>query len=516
MTLRIDKIQTVKLSFLLLLSNVLLTVTPALAQDKSVPKTAVADSKSEKATVKSDSEDGLAWNTLLQGDDLSNWTKTNFGGEGKVDLKDGELTMTIGQPLTGITYNGKDFPKNNYEMTWEAQRVNGQDFFAGVTFPIGEEFCSFIAGGWGGGLVGISSVDGYDASENETSKYQEFKNGQWYKFRVKVDDESLRVWIDDKEMVNVPRENNKFSTRIEVRASIPLGYCVFQCTTAVKNWKYRKLFTGKEKSQSSADPQFLRRKLDERKRPVALQTAVASYEIKEGKFAGAKIDLIGAVHVGSKEYYDELNKLFKNYDALLYELVANPDEKFSKEREDRGVYNPISAVQVGMKEALELKFQLDEVDYSCKNFVHADMSPTEFFDDMKKRKDSFMSMFARVLGSSLAAQASTPAGQAEAKILAAMMSKNRAIALRLAMSEQFDTMELQMSGLADSSGKSTLLTERNRKAMEVLTKQLEAGKRNLGVFYGAAHLSDMDKRLVNEFMAVRGEVKWLDAWPLAD
>ncbi len=367
----------------------------------------------------------------------------------------------------------------------------------------------------GGGLVGISSIDGYDASENETSKYEEFKNGQWYKFRVKVDDKTLQVWINDKEMVSVPRENNRFSTRIEVRASIPLGYCVFQCNTLVRNWKYRSLDSVKEKSQSSAEPQFLRRKFDKQKNPIALQTAIASYEIKEGKYAGAKVDLIGAVHVGSKQYYAELNRRFQGYEALLYELVANPDERFSKEREDRGVYNPISAIQVGMKEALELQFQLDEVDYSCKNFVHADMSPQEFMADMKKRKDGFVSMFARVLGSSLAAQATNPAGQSEAKILAAMMSKNRAIALRQAMSEQFDMMEVQLSGLADSSGKSTLLTERNRKAMEVLARELDAGKRHLGIFYGAAHLNDMDKRLVNDFNAVRGSVDWLDAWPLA-
>ncbi|MBM3968165.1 MAG: DUF1080 domain-containing protein, partial [Planctomycetes bacterium] len=128
-----------------------------------------------------------AWKPLLPADGLEGWEITNFGGEGEIVNQKGELVLELGDPLTGITRLGKDFPTENYEMQWSARRIDGSDFFAGVTFPVGKEYCSFICGGWGGGLVGISSIDGSDASENETASYRNFKNGQWYRFQVRVD-----------------------------------------------------------------------------------------------------------------------------------------------------------------------------------------------------------------------------------------------------------------------------------------------------------------------------------------
>ncbi len=146
-------------------------------------------------------------------------------------------------------------------------------------------------------------------------------------------------------------------------------------------------------------------------------------------------------------------------------------------------------MQVAMKDALELVFQLDEIDYEAKNFVHADMTPQEFLNDMQKRKDSFVNMFARVLGSSIAAQGSS--ANQDAAVLAALMQPNRAIALRRVFAQQFETADIQMAGLEDAEGLSTLVTERNAKAMEVLKTQLGKGKRKLAIFYGAAHLDDM-------------------------
>ncbi|MFN9917249.1 MAG: DUF1080 domain-containing protein, partial [Pirellulaceae bacterium] len=149
----------------------------------------------------------VAWSSLVNDAELSTrWTATNFGGEGEVQLKDGLMTLGFGSPLTGVTYKKQDFPKENYEMRWEARRTSGQDFFAGVTFPIGEQYCSFIAGGWGGSLTGISSIDGYDASENDTTGFEDFKNNEWYRFRVRVDGQRLKVWINDREVVDIERE----------------------------------------------------------------------------------------------------------------------------------------------------------------------------------------------------------------------------------------------------------------------------------------------------------------------
>lgn len=204
----------------------------ANAQDaKPVPSAA-------KPTAK-DSEKASDWKLLLPKEGLDGWEITNFGGEGKVENKDGVLLLDRGEPLTGITRLGKDFPTDNYELQWSAQRAEGSDFFAGVTFPVGKEHCSFICGGWGGGLIGISSINGNDASENETASYRNFKNGQWHQFKVRVDPTNITVWIDDEQILEVARANRKFSVRAEVMRSRPLGYCVFQSKVFVKDWQYR-------------------------------------------------------------------------------------------------------------------------------------------------------------------------------------------------------------------------------------------------------------------------------------
>ncbi len=264
-------------------------------------------------------------------------------------------------------------------------------------------------------------------------------------------------------------------------------------------------------AKKEVKPKFLR--IDRvAEAPRALQAAIATYEITSGEFQGAKIDLVGAVHVGMREYYHDLNKRFQNYEAVLYELVADPEVNRPDMREEGG-FNPLTGIQSGMKDKLELSFQLDEVDYSAANFVHADMSPSEFGEDMKKRKDGFIGMFARLMGSGIAAQ-STPKGQQQQADMMNAMLSNDPMKLRRAMAEQFDTMDAQMAGLADKDGKSTLLTERNRKALEVLQSELKSGKKTFAIFYGAAHLNDMHDRLLKDFQAELKETEWVDAWPL--
>jgi hypothetical protein len=179
------------------------------------------------------------WTPLLSSDTLDGFEITNFGGEGEIDIKDGVLKLGMGDPLTGVTSKKKDFPTENYEMRWQARRVTGSDFFVGMTFPVAKEHCSFICGGWGGGLTGISSINGNDASENETSGFKDFKNGKWYSFRIRVDAKHVTVWIDDERIINVAREGKKFSLRAEVLKSRPLGYCVFQSDCEVKEWEYQ-------------------------------------------------------------------------------------------------------------------------------------------------------------------------------------------------------------------------------------------------------------------------------------
>jgi hypothetical protein len=267
---------------------------------------------------------------------------------------------------------------------------------------------------------------------------------------------------------------------------------------------------GAEEKPAEAKPKFLRVVRDDKKQPLTLDTIIASYKSKDPAQGDVQVDLIGAVHVGDKAYYDSLNKQFEQYDALLFELVAPKDTKIPKNR-PKGATSAVGAMQVGMKEALDLEYQLDCIDYSKANFVHADMSPEEFSKTMDKRGESFAKMYFRAMGYSMSRQ-SNHAGM-EFKMLFALLSKNRSQVLKAALAEQFDDLDFQIGAIEGPEG-STILTERNIKALEVLKRELAGGKKKLAIFYGAAHLPDMEKRLLADFNMQRTGESWLVAWDM--
>jgi hypothetical protein len=179
--------------------------------------------------------------TLFDGKTLDGWKKTAFGGEGEVRVEDGTIIMAAGGSMTGITCTRKDLPTSDYELTYEAKRINGYDFFAAATFPVGKTHVTLVNGGWGGSVTGISSIEGSDASENETGKYYEYKNDKWYKFRVLVTDQYLKAFIDGKPVVEVKHAGRRLGTRIEVDLSKPLGFATWETSGAVRNIELRKL-----------------------------------------------------------------------------------------------------------------------------------------------------------------------------------------------------------------------------------------------------------------------------------
>lgn len=180
--------------------------------------------------------------TLFDGKALGHWKSTNFGGEGEVEIKDGQLILNTGVDLSGITWQKPDeLPRTNYEIQLEAMRVDGGDFFCGLTFPVKERYCSLICGGWGGGVCGISSIDGNDASENETTSYREFVTGRWYKFRVRVLDEKIEAWIDGKQIIDVETKGRRLNVRGEVELSQPLGFATWRTTGALRKIELTRL-----------------------------------------------------------------------------------------------------------------------------------------------------------------------------------------------------------------------------------------------------------------------------------
>ncbi|MCS7303758.1 MAG: DUF1080 domain-containing protein [Thermoguttaceae bacterium] len=194
----------------------------------------------EPSQSKPKADDPYAWKELFDGKTLKGWKTPEFGGEGKVEVKDGQIILHAGQTMTGIVYEGK-VPTTNYELELEGKRISGSDFFATTTFPVGDSHVSFVTGGWGGTVIGISCVDWRDASDNPTSAFREFKNNQWYKFRIRVTDARIQVWIDGDLVVDLPRKGYKFSTRAECDPCRPLGIASWCTTGAVRNIRIRQL-----------------------------------------------------------------------------------------------------------------------------------------------------------------------------------------------------------------------------------------------------------------------------------
>ncbi len=183
-----------------------------------------------------------AWQPLFDGKTLTNWAPTKFGGEGAVKVADGTIVLEMGHgDLTGITWAGPALPTTSYEVELQAMRVEGNDFFAGVTFPVDRSFCSLILGGWGGTTVGLSSIDGRDASENDTTQSIVFDRGRWYDVRIRVTPGRIEAWLDGKPIVNQDITGKTIDTRIEVDASRPLGVAAWRTKSALRNIRLRKL-----------------------------------------------------------------------------------------------------------------------------------------------------------------------------------------------------------------------------------------------------------------------------------
>lgn len=179
--------------------------------------------------------------SLFDGKTLGKWKSTDFGGQGEVKVEKGELILTHGDSLTGVTWQGAPPVKMNYEIELDAKRVDGNDFFCGLTFPVNDKCASLIVGGWGGSVCGISSLDDNDAARNETTKIEKFENGTWYHIRLRVVPDKITAWIDDEQIVDVDTKGRKISVRAEVEASQPLGIASYQTTAALKNIRIRTL-----------------------------------------------------------------------------------------------------------------------------------------------------------------------------------------------------------------------------------------------------------------------------------
>ncbi len=180
------------------------------------------------------------WQSLFDGKTLGNWQSTKFGGEGATRVENGQMVLEAGRTLTGVTWTGPELPATNYELALQAMRVEGRDFFAGITFPVDNSFCSLILGGWGGSVIGLSSINGEDASQNATSQSLDFQNGRWYSVRIRVTPAKIEAWLDDRQIITQDLKGNKIDIRIEMELSKPLGVASWKTKSALRDIRLRR------------------------------------------------------------------------------------------------------------------------------------------------------------------------------------------------------------------------------------------------------------------------------------
>ena len=180
------------------------------------------------------------WTNMFDGKTLDGWEKANFGGQGSISVSEGAIVMNWGDVLTGITWKN-DFPVVDYEVSLEAMKIQGNDFFCALTFPVEDTHASLILGGWGGTVTGITSIMGMDASGNQTTTVRKYEPNQWYRVRLRVTTEKLTAWLDDEVIVDMDTEGADFDIRPEVSLCRPLGIAAYQTSAALRNIRYRKL-----------------------------------------------------------------------------------------------------------------------------------------------------------------------------------------------------------------------------------------------------------------------------------
>ncbi|MCF6264400.1 MAG: hypothetical protein L3J24_12550 [Xanthomonadales bacterium] len=268
---------------------------------------------------------------------------------------------------------------------------------------------------------------------------------------------------------------------------------------------------------SDQKTEFLRIHKDTNGVASALQLANARYIPEDGAANDLYVDLISAVHVADKSYYENLNELFKTYDVVLYELVAPKGTRVGENAGDKSTGDKnkslISSLQRGMQNILGLTFQLDEIDYSASNFVHADISPTDFKRSMAEKGESFLSMLLKVWLVGMQQQAANKNAATDAKLLLALFSPTRERDLKVIAAQQIIEMRPTIDALEGENG-STIITTRNLKALQVLRQEIDKGHKKLAIFYGAAHMPGIEEGLIEEFGMTLEHINWVDGWDL--
>ncbi len=279
--------------------------------------------------------------------------------------------------------------------------------------------------------------------------------------------------------------------------------------------------------QKSTPTQFIRLQRDEKRQPVALETAIVRYGPTGGQ-GDLTVDLVGAVHIGDKEYYKKLNKQLQQYDVVLYELVAQPGTVIPKGGRKKD--DPLSLIMQVVKMVLDLELQTERIDYTKKNFVHADLSPEQMAEAIQKRGDDGLTLILGFAADLLrqenlrelqakqqpkpkAPAANAPGSEPDLDIFSLLLDPDGPVKMKRMLAEQLQNLE---GGGLGQTLNNILIADRNEAALKVFQKELAKGKKKIAIFYGAGHMPDFEKRLRLDFGLERKSLQWLEAWDLEE
>jgi hypothetical protein len=262
----------------------------------------------------------------------------------------------------------------------------------------------------------------------------------------------------------------------------------------------------------SKDSDYLRIARNDARVPLTLQTSIVRFTPAAGSSQSSlTVDLVSAVHIADARYYEELNTRFRDYDAVLYELVAPQGTRVPRGGgQNRSL---VSGVQGAMTDVLGLASQLEQVDYTRPNFVHSDLSPDELARSMAERGESALDYVFKAMGVSMSEQAKDPLGLQGIAMLVALLSQDRERVLKIQFANSMLDMDTLTAAIEGKDG-SSLIGERNKRAVSVLEERIRRGDRRIAIFYGAAHMSGIATRLESDVGLRRAGIEWLDAWDL--
>jgi hypothetical protein len=253
---------------------------------------------------------------------------------------------------------------------------------------------------------------------------------------------------------------------------------------------------------------FTRIKRDPSGKPLVMQKAVVRYVPVTPTAAnkGLSVDLIGVVHIGDRDFYEKLNTAFKGYDVVLYEGVkGKPSNKVLQ-----AAVEVLDAAVLDYKsraEKLGLVPQGKHINYRAPNFVHADVSWDEWGERVQKRGEGWLSLSLRLTADIINAR-----NKRTKQVSAFDLGPQDALSKKIRIAEDFE--KDQGGGGLGPTLEMLLIDVRNDACIDVLKREIAAGKRKIAIFYGSGHMPDFERRLMQDFGMRRESVVWHDAWRL--